>query len=61
MERIRKEKGLKVHITTAEEKEAFRKISQGPVVQYVNEKLGKEFVDKVLASVADAEKAVYNQ
>lgn len=61
VERIRKEKGLKVHITTAEEKEAFRKISQGPVVAYVNEKLGKEFVDKVLASVADAEKAVYNQ
>lgn len=61
VERIRKEKGLKVHITTAEEKEAFRKLSQGPVVAYVKEKLGGEFVDKVLAGVGDAEKAVYDQ
>lgn len=61
VERIRKEKGLKVHVTTAEEKEAFRKIAQGPVVEYVNEKLGKEFVDRVLATVAASEKAVYGQ
>lgn len=61
VERIRKEKGLKVHVTTAEEKEAFRKASQGAVVDYVNEKLGKEFVDRVLAAVAESEKAVYGQ
>jgi len=61
VERIRKEKGLKVHITTAEEKEAFRAISQGPVVDYVNGQLGKEFVDRVLAAVAESETAVYGQ
>ncbi|GAB5377537.1 MAG: TRAP transporter substrate-binding protein [Acuticoccus sp.] len=59
--RIRDEKGLDVHITTPAEKEAFRAISQGPVVEYVNEQLGKEFVDSVLAAVAEAEKAVYGQ
>lgn len=61
VERIRDEKGLKVHITTSDEKEAFRAIAQPPVVDYVNEQLGKEFVDSVLASVAQAEKAVYGQ
>lgn len=59
VERIRDEKGLEVHITTAEEKEAFRELSQGPVVEYVNEQLGKEFVDRVLAAVEESEKAVY--
>jgi C4-dicarboxylate-binding protein DctP len=61
VERIRDEKGLQVHITTAEEKEAFRALSQGPVVEYLNEQLGAEFVDQVLAAVADSEKAVYGQ
>lgn len=61
VERIRDEKGLEVHITTPEEKEAFREISQGPVVEYVNEQLGKEFVDRVLAAVEEAENAVYGQ
>jgi C4-dicarboxylate-binding protein DctP len=59
VERIRDEKGLQVHITTADEKEQFRKLSQGPVVEYVNEQLGKDFVDKVLAAVSEAEAAVY--
>jgi TRAP-type transport system periplasmic protein len=61
VERIRDEKGLEVHVTTPEEKEAFRAIAQGPVVDYVNEQLGKEFVDSVLAAVADAEAEVYEQ
>ncbi len=61
VERIRDEKGLTVHITTPEEKEAFRAIAQGPVVEYVNERLGKEFVDQILESVAQAEKQVYGQ
>ena len=61
VERIRDEKGLKVHVTTPEEKEAFRAISQGPVVEYVKEQLGADFVDSVLASVSEAEKAVYGQ
>ncbi len=61
VERIRDEKGLEVHITTPEEKEAFREISQGPVVEYVEGELGKEFVDSVLAAVEESEKAVYGQ
>ncbi len=61
VERIRDEKGLEVHITTPEEKEAFREISQGPVVEYVNEQLGKEFVDRVLAAVDESETAVYGK
>lgn len=59
--RIRDEKGLEVHITTPEEKEAFRQISQGPVVEYVEEQLGKEFVTSVLEAVKTSEEAVYGQ
>lgn len=61
VERIRDEKGLQVHITTAEEKEQFRALSQEPVREYVTEQLGKEFVDRVLAAVAESEAAVYGQ
>lgn len=61
IERIRDEKGLTVHITTPEEKEAFRALSQPPVVEYVNEQLGKEFVDSVLAQVGEAEKVIYGK
>jgi C4-dicarboxylate-binding protein DctP len=59
VERIRDEKGLTVHITTAEEKEMFRKLSQEPVREYITEQVGKEIVDKVLGAVEDAKKAVY--
>ncbi|NJO36343.1 MAG: TRAP transporter substrate-binding protein [Rhizobiales bacterium] len=61
VERIRDEKGLTVHITTPEEKEAFRAIAQPPVVEYVKEQLGAEFVDKVLAQVSQSEAAIYGQ
>jgi TRAP-type transport system periplasmic protein len=61
VERIRDEKGLTVHITSPGEKEQFRDLTQAPVVEYVNEQLGKEFVDRVLATVAEAEKAVYGE
>jgi hypothetical protein len=60
VERIRDEKGLTVHVTTLEEKEQFRALAQAPVVEYVNEQLGKEFVDRVLGAVADAELVVIN-
>jgi C4-dicarboxylate-binding protein DctP len=61
VERIRDEKGLTVHITTPEEKEAFRAIAQPPVVDYVKEQLGADFVDKVLAQVSQSEAAIYGQ
>lgn len=61
VDRIRDEKGLDVHVTTAEEKEAFRQISQAPVVEYVEEQLGEEFVASVLEAVKTSETAVYGQ
>lgn len=61
VERIRDEKGLTVHITTPEEKEAFRTITQPLVVEYVKEQLGADFVDAVLVEVNEAEEAVYGQ
>jgi C4-dicarboxylate-binding protein DctP len=61
IERIRDEKGLQVHITTAEEKEQFRALSQEPVREYITEQVGKELVDKLLSAVEDAKKVVYDQ
>ncbi|MCB1717702.1 MAG: TRAP transporter substrate-binding protein DctP, partial [Candidatus Competibacteraceae bacterium] len=61
IERIRDEKGLQVHITTAEEKEQFRALSQEPVREYITEQVGKELVDQLLAAVAEAQKNVYGQ
>jgi len=59
IEKIRDEKGLKVHITTAEEKEMFRKLSQGPVQEYITEQVGKDLVNRLLNAVEDSKKAVY--
>jgi len=56
-----KEKGKEVHITTGAEKEMFRKVSQGPVKDYIVGQLGQELVDGLMAAVADAEKKVYGQ
>ena len=61
IERIRDEKGLQVHITTAEEKEQFRALSQGPVREYIIEQVGQELVDQLLAAAAEAQKNVYGQ
>lgn len=59
VERIRDEKGLQVHITTAEEKDMFRSLSQDPVREYIVEQVGQEIVDKVLKAVDESSAAVY--
>ena len=59
IERIRDEKGLEVHLTTAKQKEAFRKLTQAPVREYIEEQVGKELVGDLLSAVDASEKAVY--
>ncbi len=51
-------KGLDVHVTTAEEKEQFRELTQEPVMAYIVEQVGQELVDKLLAAVDDAKQQV---
>lgn len=54
-----KGKGLKIHMTTGEEKARFRALSQAPVKQYIEGQVGKPLVDKLLAAAAEARDAVY--
>ncbi len=54
-----KSKGVDVYITNPQEKAEFRKVTQKPVIEYLNEKLGKEFIDNVLEQVEQAKSRVY--
>jgi tripartite ATP-independent transporter DctP family solute receptor len=57
---IRK-KGVDVHLTTAAEKAQFKQLSQGPVLQYIEQQVGKDMVDALLADEKRAEALVYGQ
>lgn len=48
------EKGLKFYIPTAEEKLTFKEASQGPVLDWLKEELGTEYVDSFMAAVSAA-------
>jgi TRAP-type transport system periplasmic protein len=53
------DKGLEVHVTSAAEKEEFREVSQGPVMEYIVEQVGQELVDGLLAAVEESKRMVY--
>jgi C4-dicarboxylate-binding protein DctP len=52
------DKGLEVHVTTAAEKEQFKELSQGPVMEYIVEQVGQELVDGLLVAVEESEQQV---
>ena len=54
-----REKGMKIHVTTAAEKEMFREKAQAAVIEFVAGAAGKETVDKVLAAAEEAKRRVY--
>ncbi len=56
-----KAKGVEVYMTSPAEKELFRKAAQGPVTEYIREKIGNELVDAMLADVTRAQKSVYGE
>lgn len=56
-----KAKGLKVHVTTPQEKEQFRKLSQEPVKEYIASQVGAPLVAELLAAVEDSSKVVYGR
>ena len=53
-----RDKGLEVHVTTAAEKEEFRKASQASVMEYIVEQVGQDLVDQLLAAVEDSKRLV---
>ncbi len=54
-----REKGTKVHVTTPTEKEAFRKQSQEPVIEFIASQVGRPLVDKMLEAVRDTARKSY--
>jgi tripartite ATP-independent transporter DctP family solute receptor len=51
--------GVKVHVSTPSEKEAFRKSTQGPVIEFIASQTSKDLVDRLLAAIEVSKKKVY--
>lgn len=58
VDRIRQQ-GTQVHVNTAAEREAFRRSSQQPVIEFIASRVGAELVQRVLAEAQAAERRVY--
>jgi len=58
---IADEKGVQVHTSTPEEKQAFKDAVYQPVRRYIAEQVGEDLLSKVETSVAEAEKKLYGQ
>ncbi len=56
-----RQQGTKVYVNTPSEKEAFRKASQGAVIEFIASQAGKDVVDKLLVAVEDSKRRVYGQ
>jgi TRAP-type transport system periplasmic protein len=54
-----REQGMEVHITTPDEKEAFRQAIQKPVIDYITAEAGAEAVQAVMSGAEAAAKRVY--
>lgn len=57
--RLQEELGMKVHVSTPEEKAAFREVVQEPVLQFIRANVGDELVDELLAEVEAVKARLY--
>jgi C4-dicarboxylate-binding protein DctP len=53
--------GMTVHVNSPSEKELFRKASQQAVIEYIASQIGRDLVDKLLASVEESKKRVHQR
>ena len=54
-----RDKGTKVYVNSPTEKDAFRKQTQEPVIEFIAGQVGRPIVDKLLNAVKDVAKAAY--
>lgn len=54
-----REKGTKIYINSPSEKEAFRKASQEPVIEFIASQVGRPVVDKLLEAVRETTRKSY--
>jgi TRAP-type transport system periplasmic protein len=55
-QRLADELGMQIHVSTPEEKAAFKEVAQPPVLEFIRAQVGDEVVDNLIAAV-DAAKA----
>lgn len=58
--RLQEELGMEIHVSSPEEKAAFRDIVQEPVVEFIRTRVGDELVDDLFAEVEAAKARLYN-
>ncbi|NVK33062.1 MAG: TRAP transporter substrate-binding protein [Rhodobacteraceae bacterium] len=59
-EKLKDELGMEIHVSTPEEKAAFKDITQAPVEAFIRTKVGDELVDELLSTVEDAKVKIYD-
>ncbi|MEY8120521.1 DctP family TRAP transporter solute-binding subunit [Falsihalocynthiibacter sp. BN13B15] len=59
-EKLRDELGMEIHVSTPEEKAAFKEITQAPVEAFIRTQVGDELVDELLGRVGEAKSRLYD-
>lgn len=59
-EKLKDELGMEIHVSTPEEKAAFKEITQAPVEAFIRTKVGDALVDELLATVEEAKVKLYD-
>lgn len=54
-------KGVQIHVTSAAEKETFRKLTQEPVRKFIEQQVGEPLVKEFMAAVGESTKLVYGE
>jgi len=57
--RLIEEMGMQIHVSTPEEKAAFKAVAQPPVLAFIRENVGNETVDAMIAAVEAAKADLY--
>jgi TRAP-type transport system periplasmic protein len=50
---------MQIHVSTPEEKAAFKAVAQPPVLAFIREQVGSEIVDELIAAVDAAKAELY--
>lgn len=53
------ELGMEIHVSTPDEKAAFKAATQVPVLEFIREKVGDELVDGLISAVGEAKEDLY--
>lgn len=57
--KLQDELGMEVHVSTPDEKAAFKEATQGPVLAFIKKNVGSELVDELEEAVEDAKEELY--